>query len=77
MKKRIEPTMVEKAIQTIEGFEKVYKTLQQQTVLRGQSQSTLSNYIRRIADITTTMIYLHIAQCPDTPAHSLCTGIIY
>ncbi len=44
--------MVEKAIQPIDGFEKVYKLLQQQVILRGQSKSTLLNYIRRIAQIS-------------------------
>ncbi|MBU1717465.1 MAG: hypothetical protein KKA07_00170 [Bacteroidetes bacterium] len=34
MRKRIEIIMVGKAIQTIEGFEKIYRTMQQQTVLR-------------------------------------------
>ena len=38
-----------KAILSIDGFDNVYKTLQQQVILRGQSQSTLNNYIRRIA----------------------------
>jgi len=52
MKKKGEFTTVERAIQTIDGFEKVYKTLQQQTILRGQSQSTLENYIRQIALIS-------------------------
>lgn len=47
-----EPTLVEKAIQTIDGFDRVYKTLYQQTILRGQSESTLNNYIRRIAIIS-------------------------
>jgi len=50
--KRIEPTLVQQAIETIEGFERVYKTLYQQTVLRGQSKSTLNNYIRRIAIVS-------------------------
>jgi len=50
--KRNEPTLVQKAIDTIEGFERVYKTLYQQTVLRGQSKSTLNNYIRRIAIVS-------------------------
>lgn len=49
MRKKSEFTTVERAIQTIEGFQKVYNTLQQQTILRGQSQSTLENYIRQIA----------------------------
>lgn len=52
MRKRIEPTVVEKAIENIDGFERVYKTLQQQVTLRGQSSSTLENYIRRIAQIS-------------------------
>lgn len=50
--KRNEPTLVQKAIDTVEGFDRVYKTLYQQTVLRGQSKSTLNNYIRRIATIS-------------------------
>lgn len=50
--KRIEPTIVEKATQTVDGFAKVYKMLQQQVVLRGQSKSTLENYIRRIASVS-------------------------
>lgn len=60
MRKRVEPTIVEKAIQTVDGFEKVYKTLQQQVTLRGQSQSTLENYIRRIA-----LISLHYQRLPE------------
>ena len=38
----------------------VYKSLQQQVILRGQSQSTLNNYIRRIA-----LISLHFGQLPE------------
>ena len=58
--KRNEPTLVQKAIDTVEGFDRVYKTLYQQTVLRGQSKSTLENYIRRIA-----LISLHFNQLPE------------
>ena len=58
--KRIEPTIVEKATQTVAGFSKVYKALQQQVVLRGQSKSTLENYIRRIA-----LISLHFGRLPE------------
>jgi integrase/recombinase XerD len=65
--KRDEPTIVEKAIQTIDGFEKVYKTMQQQTVLRGQSKSTLENYTRRIAQIS-----LHFGRLPqDIPEEEI------
>ena len=57
---RNEPTLVQKAIETVDGFDRVYKLLHQQTVLRGQSKSTLSNYIRRIA-----LISLHFNQLPE------------
>ncbi len=52
MRKKSEFTTVERAVKTIDGFQKVYDTLQQQTILRGQSQSTLENYIRQIALIS-------------------------
>jgi integrase/recombinase XerD len=58
--KRNEPTLVEKATQTVDGLAKVYKMLQQQVVLRGQSKSTLENYIRRIA-----LISLHFGRLPE------------
>jgi integrase/recombinase XerD len=51
MKKRNEPTLVEKAIIMVPGFEAVYHKLNQQVTLRGQSKSTLNNYIQRIAKI--------------------------
>lgn len=57
---RTEPTLVEKALAQVPGFEKVYKTLEQQTALRGQSKSTLNNYMRRIAAIS-----LHFQQLPE------------
>ena len=58
--KKSEPTHVEKAIQTVDGFEKVYNTIKQQTILRGQSKSTLENYIRKIA-----LICLHFNKLPE------------
>ena len=51
---------VNNAIQTVEGFEKVFKVIHQNTVLKGQSQSTFSNYIRRIA-----IISLHFNRLPE------------
>jgi len=60
MRKRTEPTLVEKAIQCVDGFERVYKLLQQQVILRGQSRSTLENYIRRIA-----LTSLHFGKLPE------------
>lgn len=58
--KKVGPTIVEKAILNVDGFEKVYKTMQQQTLLRGQSKSTLENYMRRIAQIS-----LHFGCLPE------------
>ncbi|MEK0336611.1 MAG: phage integrase N-terminal SAM-like domain-containing protein [Nitrosopumilus sp.] len=52
--------IVDKAIQTVEGFEKVYKVIHQNTVLRGQSKSTFHNYLRRIAFIS-----LHFGRLPE------------
>jgi integrase/recombinase XerD len=42
-------TFVEQAITLVPEFEKVVRKLEQQVTLRGQSRSTLQNYIRRIA----------------------------
>jgi hypothetical protein len=51
MRKRLEPIVLEKAIETIPGFSVVYQKLQQQVTFRVQSKSTLENYIRHIAQI--------------------------
>lgn len=42
-------TFVEQAVTLVPEFEKVVRKLEQQVTLRGQSRSTLQNYIRRIA----------------------------
>ena len=60
MRKKTGLTIVEKAIITIDGFEKVVKKLETQVTLRGQSKSTLQNYIRRIAQFA-----LHFEKLPD------------
>ena len=60
MRKKSEFTIVERAVQTIDGFYKVFQILQQQTILRGQSQSTLNNYMRQIA-----LVSLHFNQLPE------------
>jgi len=53
-------TIVEQAIIAVPGFDQVFKKLDQQVALRGQSQSTLNNYIRRIA-----LISLHFERLPE------------
>ena len=60
MRKKSEFTIVERALQTVEGFSLVFKTLQQQVTIRGQRQSTLNNYIRRIA-----LICLEFNRLPE------------
>lgn len=60
MRKRTEPTIVENALTTITGFDRAYQKMQQQVALRGQSKSTLENYIRRIA-----IIALHFGKLPE------------
>ena len=52
--------IVDNAIQTVEGFEKVFTVIHQNTVLRGQSKSTFHNYLRRIA-----LISLHFDRLPE------------
>jgi len=49
MRKKSEFTILERAMQTIDGFDKKSQKLKQQTILGGRSQSTLDNYLRRIA----------------------------
>jgi len=52
--------IVDNAIQTVEGFEKVFKVIHQNTVLKGQSKSTFHNYLRSIA-----LISLHFDRLPE------------
>jgi len=49
MRKKSGFTIVEQAIMLVPEFESVVHKLDQQVTLRGQSKSTLNNYIRRIA----------------------------
>lgn len=60
MRKRTSPTILEKAILLVPEFEKVLQRLEQQTVLRGQSKSTLQNYGRRIA-----LFVIHFKRLPE------------
>ncbi len=53
-------TIVERAIIAVAGFEAVVKKLELQVTLRGQSMSTLNNYIRRIA-----LFSLHFGRLPE------------
>jgi len=52
-------TIVEQATIAVPGFEEVIKRMSNQVTLKGQSDSTLKNYIRRIA-----LISLHFNRLP-------------
>jgi len=60
MRKKSGLTIVEQAIVLVPEFEKVVRKLEQQVTLRGQSKSTLQNYIRRIA-----LFVLHFGKLPE------------
>lgn len=60
MRKKSGFTIVEQAIVLVPGFEKVVFRLEQQVTLRGQSKSTLQNYIRRIA-----LFVVHFGKLPE------------
>src|SRR6056297_1164033 len=60
MRKKSGFTIVEQAITLVPEFEKVVRKLEQQVTLRGQSKSTLQNYIRRIA-----LFVVHFEKLPE------------
>jgi site-specific recombinase XerD len=60
MKQKSGFSTLERAIQTVDGFSCVFDTLRQQTALRGQSESTLNNYMHRIA-----LVSLHFKRLPE------------
>jgi len=61
MRKKTSPTIVEQAIHAVPDFKKVFLKLEQQVTLRGQSKSTLNNYIRRIA-----LFVIHFRALPES-----------
>lgn len=60
MRKKTSPTILERAVIAVPGFEKVLDKLSMQVELRGQSKSTLTNYGRRIA-----LLVLHFKRLPE------------
>jgi integrase/recombinase XerD len=60
MRKKSGFTIVEQAVMLVPEFEKVVRKLEQQVALRGQSKSTLNNYIRRIA-----LFVVHFGKLPE------------
>lgn len=60
MRKKSGFTMIEQAIMLVPEFSIVVRKLEQQVVLRGQSKSTLNNYIRCIA-----LFVIHFKKLPE------------
>jgi integrase/recombinase XerD len=60
MRKKSGFTIVEQAIMLVPEFESVVRKLEKQVTLRGQSKSTLNNYIRRIA-----LFVVHFDKLPE------------
>jgi len=60
MRKKSGFTIVEQAVVLVPEFENVVRKLDQQVTLRGQSKSTLQNYIRRIA-----LFVIHFKELPE------------
>ena len=91
MRKKTSLTIVERATIAVPGFDLVIKKLDQQVTLRGQSKSTLQNYIRRIAlfclnfnklpeNISEDEINEHLvalARDPKSPSRSSFKHMVY
>ena len=60
MRKKSGFTIIEQAIVLVPEFENVVRKLDQQVTLRGQSKSTLGNYIQRIA-----LFVIHFGKLPE------------
>ena len=60
MKQKSEFSIISRAMATVAGFARVYRTLEQQVILRGQAKSTFENYIHRIAQVS-----LHFNRLPE------------
>ena len=60
MRKKSGLTIVEHAVELVPEFENIVRKLEQQVILRGQSKSTLNNYIRRIA-----LFVIHFGKMPE------------
>jgi site-specific recombinase XerD len=60
MRKKKGFTIVERAISAVPAFAEVNKKLEDQVELRGQSSSTLHNYVRRIA-----LFVIHFGRLPE------------
>jgi len=60
MRTKTSPTILERAKMAVPEFEKVMDKLSSQVTLRGQSESTLKNYTRRLA-----LLVIHFNRLPE------------
>ena len=60
MKQKSEFSVIGRAMANVAGFDRVYRTLEQQVTPRGQAKSTFENYIHRIAQVS-----LHFNCLPE------------
>lgn len=60
MRTKTSPTILERAKMAVPEFEKVMDKLSDQVTLRGQSESTLKNYTRRLA-----LLVIHFNRLPE------------
>jgi site-specific recombinase XerD len=60
MRKKSGFTVMERAVELVPEFETVIRKMEHQVALRGQSKSTLNNYIRRI-----WMFVIHFGKLPE------------
>ena len=91
MRTKSEITILDRAMQTIKGFDKVFHKMRQQTILGDRSQSTFDNYIRQIASVSLEFNRLpedisedeineyltRLAQKPNCPSRSSFMHAVY
>src|SRR5690554_1301518 len=70
MRKKTSLTIVERAMVLVPEFKSRAVKLEHQVVLRGQSASTLNNYIRRIA-----LFVIHFEKLPEQLSEDDYTGL--
>ena len=89
--KKTMPSLIEQAILSIDGFERVYSNFKQQIILKEQSMSTFRSYIHKIASLSLyfgalpeylsdKQINKHLTMLaldPNSPSHSSFKHAVY
>jgi|GEM_PF-5567574 len=71
MRQKTSPTIVERAIISVPGFDLVFKRLDQQVVLKGQSHSALNNYNKIVTMHSSDSYWKRCCHQSDPPAGNL------